>query len=123
MRLDNTPGFGADGYAIIEIPQPSLEIVSNAGAPKSDGFWGGGQDRLVNEAHPYTGNGFVASTEGKLRPEYHLGKSGVDGTGANTMVDIPIGSLLKRYDANGSSLGIWRFDGVQTDGSPLWVLE
>lgn len=107
MRLDTNAEFGIGGYAVLQIEQPGA-LISNAGAPKSPGFWSGGNDRLVVETeYPYVGNGFIPSKDGHLRPEYHFGKLSPTGVGENARVELPLGTQLAKYTENGTPLGVW----------------
>jgi hypothetical protein len=45
------------------------------------------------------GNGFIASRDGGLRPEFILKP---DDPTASLRFDLPTGAIMKKYDANGS---------------------
>ena len=105
LRLDYSGSNFPDGsgYAVLDIEAPGVDIVGNARVPKSAGYYEGGLDRFVEgerAQYPFTGNGLIASKDGKLRPEYDLG--GPDrGPFEAPRRQLPLGSKLKRYNEAG----------------------
>jgi hypothetical protein len=64
-------------------------------------------DYLIQEPPPYTGNGFVASLDGRLRPEYHLGRStpnGMSSPNADIGRDLPLGAVVTKRSSTGQML-------------------
>jgi hypothetical protein len=119
LRLGNLDG---NGYAKIEVPEPNLDMVSNAGAPKSTEFWNGGTDRLVIEEYPYVGNGMIATVTDRVRPEFHFGKVSPTGHGDNIMLDMPLGTTITKYADDGTVIVKKRYDGIdQVTELPIWT--
>jgi len=98
LRLDYDGGFqGQTSVGVIEWDFDSA--VSAVEIPRSGAFGG-----TVNNAYPYVGNGFSATTSGRLVPEYRL--AGV--------VAPPPGAKLYRLSQDGTKTlraqvedGVW----------------
>jgi hypothetical protein len=72
FRLDfppyNVPANGP--HAIIET-EASAAIASSARIPRSSGYGGGAGVEVIDDlSYPFVGNGFTASTDGRLVPEF-----------------------------------------------------
>lgn len=128
MGLDYPNSPYTDGYAVIDF-DATIEIAGAARVPKSQQFMSGGNDRYLRDdeptlasmiepfrekphGYPYTGNGFVASRDGVLRPEYHIDSA----SGANTRYDLPAGAIMSKYDESGTLLGRFRLERYDVNG-------
>jgi len=138
MALDYQDSPFSGGYAVIDF-DATVEIAGAARVPKSASFYDGGNDRYIPDdeptlasmivpfkekpnAYPYTGNGFLASRDGTLRPEFHLQPDNPNGSNA---FDLPAGAVISKYDANGNLLERRRLTrGIDNDGEAFdeWVV-
>jgi len=64
-EYSGSPFFEGEAFAVIETK--GVAIANNATVPRSSGFGGS-----VVEEYPYVGNGFAASLDGHLTPEWKL---------------------------------------------------
>ncbi len=89
LRLDYSGSnfAGSKSYATLEFDLPNADDVS---IPYSQSMGG-----TVTDAYPRTGNGFIATVDGKIRPEYTLGGG----------IDVSNGTVLKKYAPDGTLLG------------------
>jgi hypothetical protein len=99
-RLDyfNTKFFSNEGYATIEfnadLPQNVKAVIDIPGYP-------GGH--VVGQNPPYSGNGFIANTSGKLIPEYYIDPGTVsflDGAEIYEFSSDGVGRLVAVYKYN-----------------------
>jgi hypothetical protein len=138
MALDYADSPFTGGYAVIEFGA-TVGIAGAAKVPKSAPFMGGGNDRYIPDdsptganiidpfierpnAYPYVGNGFIASRDGGLRPEFILKP---DDPTASPWFDLPTGAIMKKYDAFGNLLEKRQLTrGVDSDGEAFdeWVV-
>jgi hypothetical protein len=77
------------GYATLEFDLPNADSAS---VPYSASMGTGG---TAANPYPFTGNGFISTVDGKIRPEYTLGGG----------IGIPDNTILKKYAPDGTLLG------------------
>jgi hypothetical protein len=73
LRLDyhGSPFSEGEAFAVINT-KVNTSIASNARVPKQGGFGGGSGDMSYADDYPYVGNGFAASRDGNLTPEWRV---------------------------------------------------
>jgi hypothetical protein len=64
LRLDYEPG-GFQGQSSVGVIEWDFDASTQVDVPRSPGFGGN-----ITDPYPYVGNGFAATTSGRLVPEY-----------------------------------------------------
>ncbi|QOJ18145.1 MAG: FG-GAP repeat protein [Phycisphaeraceae bacterium] len=110
LDYDGSAFTAAESYALIET-RMSVSLASNTRIPRSSGYATGGADeRLINAAAPYTGNGLAASRDGRLAPEWHT---------TSTLMEVDV-TVIAFKNADGTPRVVTIGGGGSSD---RWVLR